>query len=225
MAEIPPLNTNPELTAQLNERYQGLAGDIDRLQVFDFETADDYQRHPAYLGGNKYQAAFSFEASSDGRKYVARVPNLTRQSWTPEGAVLRATAYARRREALQRGVGIPGLGQVVALDPDKQVIVTEYVPGKLLSTMGRDDFYPIPRAQWLRIWDAVQQGSRHGIAFDEGYKMNNLLYDKDNGFTVIDYEIADDSQNSDELYEANIAALAQVRAWSAMSVDQLAGDN
>lgn len=211
-------NSESQKKRLLAERYEEFEDTIDKLGVFNFKTPQDYLRHPCFLGGNKYQAAFVFAPDDQSAKYVVRTPNLVDQNRNAEGIALRLSAFNKRRDALILGMGIRGLEQIVALSNKHQAIVTRFAQGHLTSDLTYDDFYAVPRMHWLDLWANVKEASEHGIAVD-GH-MSNVIYDSGSGFTILDYETADTTSSHQELFEINITELSQLKSWSALSSDE-----
>jgi len=79
-----------------------------------------------------------------------------------------------------------GLEQVVATS-ENGVVVSEFVPGKHISGMTAEEVDEITHEQLDELVANRIAASKRGVKFDTF--ADNTLYDKDNGFTDIDYSL------------------------------------
>jgi len=128
---------------------------------------------PGYLGTGWEKAAYAV-----GDTYVAKVLNrgLDDQTITP---------IKKQVEALEKGLGVPGLEQIVTADQEGGVIVTELVKGKPIADIPSMVLAGRIKPRHLEKLRATLEAMKeHNLECDN---VGNVMFDPTNGFTIIDY--------------------------------------
>jgi hypothetical protein len=103
------------------------------------------------------------------------------------------TAGARARN-------IDGLEKIVAASYEEGVIISEFATGNHLHELTVEQMGAIPDDHLDALLAARREAMERGIQFDS--HPANVLYDREQGFTDIDYHIAQSSSETVNLFEA-----------------------
>ncbi|HKR81863.1 MAG TPA: hypothetical protein VJR27_02590 [Candidatus Saccharimonadales bacterium] len=95
------------------------------------------------------------------------------------------------KEALERGEGVPGLEQIVGTIDDQGrdgagAIICKEAPGKTFSRVSSEERRHIPKEHYDNLMETLEAMSQHDLVIDND--PDNLMYDPQAGFTVIDYQ-------------------------------------
>jgi len=128
---------------------------------------------PGYLGTGWEKAAYAV-----GDKYVAKVLNrgLDDQTITP---------IKKQVESLEKGLGVPGLEQIVTADQEGGVIVTELVKGKPIAMIPSMVLAGRIKPRHLEKLKATLEAMKERDL--ECDNVSNVIFDPATGFTIVDY--------------------------------------
>ena len=167
-----PIRQRETLLVRYNDQFKPLV----RQLTHEYSTLAKVTDHPNFIGAGVYSAAFQLVC--DEQEYVVRIPHYTRPS---------PRTVERYLSGLLRTQGVPHLEQVVALSYEDGVTVAERMPGKPMNnSLTKDDISAITDQQLSDLVDTLARAIDCGVAIDP--KPTNVLYDRQAGFGVIDYE-------------------------------------
>lgn len=90
--------------------------------------------------------------------------------------------------ALIRAKGIPKAAQIVGYSFEDHAQVMERMPGKDVTQSSEEELNALKDRQIVELIQTVQQMTNRGLVIDP--KPSNFMYDKDEGFGVLDYHVA-----------------------------------
>jgi len=97
----------------------------------------------------------------------------------------------KRIRALQAGLGVRGLEQMVYYSPAAKTVITRYA-GMPLDGLSATMAGQISTEEWSRALIDLEQAIENGLCLDTG-SADNVTYDRKLGFTFIDYaRVADE---------------------------------
>lgn len=127
----------------------------------------------SFLGKGSNGQVYSLE--KDGVEYAVKFNSSINQS----NFELRALLLAK---------GIPKVAQLVAYSFEDHAVVMERLPGKDVTQLPSGILEKATERQMVELVRSVQQLADRGLVIDP--KPSNFLYDRKNGFSVLDYHIA-----------------------------------
>ena len=98
------------------------------------------------------------------------------------------TSLSDEAKALERILGIQNTQKIVEFDVKKNIIISKYIPGYHLDETSNEfqtGVVPYTDSQLEQLFDTLVQMKQKGVYFEPHAR--NLIYDKNNGFTPIDY--------------------------------------
>lgn len=128
--------------------------------------------------------------------------------------------------ALEKGVGIEGLEQLITADPESGIIVTEFAKGTPITEIPSKDLIgKILKEHISKLEKTLRYMTDNLLEFDNPH---NVLFDPEEGFTIIDFRtplgLKPDGQYSadieDENYSASYSAFA-LRHTITSALDEL----
>lgn len=117
-------------------------------------------------------------------------------------------------EKLTAGVvakDIQGLEQIFAGSYKKGVIIAEYFPGKPIDDWDEATMKSVSRKQIEELLQAVKTAAARGIRFD--YNPDNLMYQPEHGFKIIDYSYAGTTEVTDNYINGIVATFRHRLTW------------
>lgn len=198
-----------ENLARILGAYQHIQQAIEQLGVVGLDERQA-QEHPRFLAMGGSNAAFELQLETGADRTHIDCVVLAPIGPVTESSIL---ATKHKANALARGKGIAGLLQPVAINITPPIAVVERIHGSPLHEMPRGDIESITDAHWEALYKAAEQATRKGILLDPN--ADNILYNPNDGFTVIDYqpntrpqipEAAVREQNTDAVEQLHAAA-------------------
>lgn len=123
------------------------------------------------IGHGAHGIVYAFE--QDGKEYAAKHGGI-------DASIV---------EAFRRAQHIQNVSHLEAVNLEENVAVMDLVPGKRTDEMMLEEKLEIPDSQLSKLIDTVLEMHRVNLEVDFT-ESNNILYDNDRGFTVIDYYLA-----------------------------------
>jgi len=154
-----------------------------------------------YLGAGHFKSAYVIDG-----EYVVKIqtPNPSLKDDSPFGEEAReeyALGVKLDVDDLLRGVGVDGLEQLVTADPENGVIVTKLAKGRPLPQISSATLLKSITSAHLQKLDTTLEHMRTNLLeFDNPH---NVLFDPEEGFTIIDYRTPLDLKPNEE-YSVNI---------------------
>lgn len=110
-----------------------------------------------------------------------------------------------------RGLGVPGIEQIVSGSVDNYIAIYNIAKGNILSRVTDDYLDYVTAEQKEALYETVKIATDKGLAFD-GYNPSgaNAFYDMDEGFTLIDYRIPYWNMTFSENWSAAMRSLGPV---------------
>lgn len=182
MAEAQPPKAEPQ--------FKGIAEDLQAQveQMQDSEEADPTTIE-GHIGGGTEQYVFE---TADGTKvvkvssYKEGNPHLSLDD-VKERQADRITAMER----VKGREGFEQLDEVIEVGPNKPaVMVYDKAPGETLRSMSPEARDNIPPEHMDKLVANVAYASTNGIYLDTFGADENVLYDSDKGYTLIDFSLA-----------------------------------
>lgn len=179
----------------------------DALRTFDTNNLAEITNQHLHFDSRSWQD-FRFDAEymasgREARAYrVQNVPSigsavLKLQHWQFNDELMTnhlyrnkiALRHVRRAAALAVGSGVEGLEQLVAYSTELPATVTQFAPGETLTALiTSGDSIPIPSDdQQLRLAETVGELMRRDLLMDA--YADNVLFDDESGFTLLDYTL------------------------------------
>lgn len=169
------LATHPHIT---NIIYEHKGTEMTRAMRYkkpgDAQYALDAKRSKiaGYLGSGADKASYALDD-----RYVVKI--LANEPLTYE------TPIEEQVGALQEGIGIAGLEQLVTANLEQEVIITKLAPGKPLATIPSFELLSgIKRSHIEKLRETLAEMTKHDLEYDN---VGNVLFDPEEGFTIIDY--------------------------------------
>lgn len=147
----------------------------------------------SYVNTGQNRAVFLVDKND--KKYAVKVPRVAR------GHIAEITDD--ELEANSRVRGVSGYEQVVAASPEG-IIISEYIEGSDMSDITPEDLGHITSEQIDQYVRTIIEGHARKISIDP--KPGNVIYDTENGFTVIDF--GTDNQTGDDYKASPAVALS-----------------
>jgi hypothetical protein len=145
--------------------------------VSDVTKLDARDGHRSFKGEGSNSGAFVFE--QNGKEYIVRIPHKVGSS--------DPVHVDNDIDTLARGKGIPHVEQIVAASYEKGRIITEALPGADLSKWDAHEMAATVTNEQLQVLvETIIAVSKRGIGLDTS-KASNYLYDRMEGFGLIDY--------------------------------------
>lgn len=132
-----------------------------------------------FIGRGSNGAAYALVV--DGYEYVVKF-----------GASAIQTNFDVR--ALIRAKGIPQVAQIVAYSFEDHVQIMERMPGKDVTQSIEAELNALKDRQIVELIQTVQHLTNRGLVIDP--RPSNFMYDKDEGFGVLDYQVAHQDSTS-----------------------------
>lgn len=152
------------------------------LELFLAETAEqtNTQRsyRPDYLGSGISSQAFKI--TIDNHDYAVRIPG--KDSVLPYEKAGTVDQYT---QAIMRGKDVPGLEQIKAISYKDNIVISEFIPGERAGDLKSGVIAAMPNKHIETVLDTFDAMQDRHLVFDP--KAENLLYDSNNGFAVIDF--------------------------------------
>jgi hypothetical protein len=162
---------------ELQANYAEFKPLVDELRK-SLASADRNGRHESYIHHGGTANAFSLE--KDGREYVVRTIN--KETYRQDGKV----AIDKYVAGIAQAEGMPHLEQIIAASYEDEVTIAERMPGKSPDTMTADEIGQITDDQLYELLNTLKTADDHNIKLDS--HAGNYLYDKDEGFGLIDFD-------------------------------------
>ncbi len=184
-----PIPNHEAIKARIYANYDSfndvVAPVIEKYHGFGYGKIED----DAYV--NKGQNRAVFLIAKNDKEYVVKVPNVARghDSEIADDEV----------EANSRVWGMCGYEHIVAASPEN-IIISEYIKGSDMSDITPGDLRRITSEQVDQYVRTIIEGHVRNLNFDP--KPGNVIYDTENGFSVIDF--GTDYQSGDD-YKASPA--------------------
>lgn len=142
-------------------------------KTMEYDKVPARNNMPEYLGTGWEKAAYAV-----GDKFVAKVLNTGLDGKT-------ITSFTRQVEDLEKGLGVPGLEQIVTADQDEGVIITELVKGRSIGTIPSHELAGRIKPHHLaKLQQTLEVMKERDLEYDT---VDNVLFDPQDGFTIIDY--------------------------------------
>jgi hypothetical protein len=150
------------------------------IKTLKHNLPEDWNTAPNRLGSGRHAVAFSLNGTEN---LVARLLHSYREHGADDAQIQqKAKVGARTR-------GIPHLEQIVATSVEDAAVVSERAPGLNILGLTSEALNEITDEQIIALIDAAVLAQENDIVFDPGTE--NLMYDPDHGFTVIDLQLED----------------------------------
>lgn len=144
---------------------------------------------------NTGQNTSVFLVTKSDKDYVVKVPRVVR------GHVADLTNHEVEANILVNGIS--GYEQFVAASPEG-IIISEYIEGSDMSDITPEELGSITSEQIDQYVRTIIEGHAHKISIDP--KPGNVIYNTENGFTIIDFST--DNQTSDDYKASPAVALS-----------------
>lgn len=125
-----------------------------------------------YLGSGSNGSAFSIEV--DGEIYAAKFSRIL-------------TQVNFEIKPLIRARGIPHTSQLVSYSFEDSVVIMELLPGTVVTDFTPEDAPEYSDENIIQLIDTVRELDANGLVIDP--KASNFMYDKEQGFSVLDYHL------------------------------------
>ena len=178
------LNTNndqlPVSYDSFIEEHPGVQELIARHEAILAQSHDRKNREflsdiPGFLGGGVDKVAYLLEPDEEYVVKIVKTSNIV--------------PIQSQIDDLMKGRDVPGLEQLITASTENNVIVTRRAPGELISTIPSLTLMRQIKPHHLeKLKDTLQYMTDNHLEFDNLY---NVLFDPDEGFTVIDYKHPD----------------------------------
>jgi hypothetical protein len=184
-----PTSNHEAIKAQIYANYDSLkdtvAPVIEKYHGFGYGNIEDN----SYV--NKGQNRAVFLVAKNDKEYVVKVPSVVRghDSEITDDEV----------EANSRVYGMQGYEHIVAASPEN-IIISEYIKGSDMSDISPEDLGRITDDQIDQYVRTIIEGHARNLSFDP--KPGNVIYDTENGFSIIDFGT---NRISSDDYKANPA--------------------
>ena len=132
----------------------------------------DFKTLPEYLGSGSNGHAFKIEV--DGKQYAAKFSRSVVQENFEIKPLLRAK-------------GIPHTSQLVSYSFEDGVVIMELLPGNDLTNFKSDNRPDYTDENIIQLIETVRELDSNGLVIDP--KPSNFMYDKEQGFSVLDYHL------------------------------------
>lgn len=158
--------------AERNADYyeQKFSGPVKRLKR---AVQKEGKKSHGFIGEGSNGAAYALVV--DGHEYVVKLGGSATQTNFDVRALIRAK-------------GIPKVAQIVVYSFEDHAQVMERMPGKDVTQSSEEELSALKDRQIAELIQTVQQLANRGLVIDP--KPSNFMYDKDEGFGVLDYHIA-----------------------------------
>jgi hypothetical protein len=169
-----------ELIKQRITLLQNYAKLQPQVEALASETASQESRsdHKSFVSSGSNSAVFLFE--HEDKTYTLRMPRKLKNAQS-------STSVEESIDNYLLGLGCPHLEQIVGASYDNGRIITEAMPGKDLSRQDANEVAEyVTDEQAYILTEAVKAASDRQIGLDTS-KASNYLYDKNAGFSLIDY--------------------------------------
>lgn len=161
-----------------NERRQ-LAPYVANYEKFRGSIALMQKDKDMLLGEGVFSRVYRFPYRDE--LYAVRIP---------EGSLDPAMDQIHKHiRACARVADLPHVEKLVAASYTEGVTVSEIAPGKELSKLSLEEFNSITGEQIAELYDTLETAYERNVGFDSHGE--NLFYDSDAGFTVIDLSVID----------------------------------
>jgi hypothetical protein len=177
------IDIDKEELAELLAHYTSFTPAIKKLQE-ELKKSDSHKEHPNFLGSGSTCEVFAIEL--DERQFAVRIP--TGKFTSPDIINTYITS-------LMRGKGIPHLEQIIAASCTEGITISELIKGKDSGKMNLREIRDITDSQIEDFIDLLILTYQKNITVD--YKPSNILYDRDSGFSIVDY-IVNKNNNTEE---------------------------
>src|SRR5581483_1105395 len=139
----------------------------------------NFKQLPEYLGSGSNGSAFRIEV--EGQTYVAKFSrNLTQANF--------------EIKPLMRAKGIPHTSQLVSYSFEDGVVVMGLLEGKDVTSVAPEEASEYSNEDIIQLIETVKELDAKGLVIDP--KPSNFMYDKEQGFSVLDYHL----KNSESRY-------------------------
>lgn len=135
---------------------------------------------PEYLGSGSNGIAFRIEV--DGKKYAAK---FTRN----------ATQRNLEIKPLLRAKGIDHVSQLVSYSHEDDVVIMELLPGEDITNFTPENAPTYTDEEIIGLIKIVIELDSKGLVIDP--KPSNFMYDKEKGFSILDYHLKQDGSTYD----------------------------
>ncbi|GBR72545.1 hypothetical protein NO1_0056 [Candidatus Termititenax aidoneus] len=168
---------------QLSQNYANFEPFVQPLYT-DLLNCPDKLEHPAFV--NRGQESMVFSLTIDGAAYAVRF------AASKDGFALprdyQDMSFKLRLRGAVRCRGVAGTEQIVAFSEQDKITVAEFLPGKPLGWLARQDTNRISNAQLAGLIDIMLELNEREIFIDPN--PDNILYDFTAGFSLLDYSLA-----------------------------------
>ncbi|GEM_PF-2740541 len=139
-----------------------------------------------YIGGGAESRVW--RVSIDGSSYAVKIAREVSLRGRPRD---KERAVRESAQTAARALGIRGLEQIRAVSVENAVAVYDFAPGTSLDRMCAGDMLSISNEQLDALTETIRRATDVGIEFD-GWNISgaNAFYDREAGFTLIDYRAA-----------------------------------
>ena len=178
--------TNPEtdignIEDEIIENY-----DTFREQLKELHESTE---NSALIGAGTHSNVYKI--SKDGREYAVRDVRV---------GARRVEIMHSHIAAGARAKSLRGLEQIVAASYEEGMIVSEFVPGSNLQELTVEQLAAIPDDHFDMLVSARLAAMEKGVVFDD--HPPNTLYDPEQGFTDIDYHLANSTNKKVDVVDA-----------------------
>lgn len=184
--QTPPPEDNKGAEAQYRSFGQDLCKKVEEMQAQD----GDPESLPGYVGSGRTHHVVEVDGGANVAKVLAYDPA------NPDGVTLDMLQDRQddAMEALRRTKGEDGFEQVVAVvdmnNGKGKVIVCKHA-GTALSKLPREEFENISEEDFTQLIKAYNRTAEVGVRFDDWGADDNIAYDRQKGFTLLDLESYD----------------------------------
>jgi len=135
-------------------------------------TGDDITTFSNFISGGLEGTVYKLHCC--GRDYAVKQGGINLQT-------VRATRLAE---------GIDNVSHAVAINLERDIGIWELMPGNALGMLTADEKVQIPDKDFIAMVVTTRTLNKNGLTVDTE-NGGNILYDKDNGITIIDYQTPD----------------------------------
>lgn len=174
-----------ELMPEDHEFHEAVAGLFERYDT-EFKAAIKEHRRSMQLIGHG-GSSWVYRMDYKGASYAVRFPLEAEAEEGEKGSVAEIDKHV---EATLLVSDIDNMERVVAASYLDKITVSPLVEGRGLFHLGSLTLDQISEEQLAALYGSMKQAEERGVGFD--FKGDNLLYDSDKGFTIIDLGTIDD---------------------------------
>ena len=180
-------NELDSLHSKYLKEYAAFSPIVDKLlSEITADGGDRRKEHLSYLGSG---VAFDvFHIHNGDKDYVAKFRRTYDETdYDLDGMGPDSDALHDMLVTASCAQGIPHLEQIVAVSPEKGIVISERIPGEVMTKLTDEDHAKITDEQLDELVDTFRAAAAAGVV-PELENPENLLYDPSEGFGLIDLD-------------------------------------